>query len=89
MVELNPQIRKKVKVIDISPDFLHTVCLIRKSISTEERDIIERSFLNLNKITTGKEFMTIFKWNTIKQGKEEHLFTTRQLYKDFQSIREK
>ncbi len=87
MIELNPQIEKKLKIIDKSPGFLSTVTCFSKSFKNiDHRQKIARAAEKLNSYAGGKQILTLMKTDQIISFKKEYLDNLKKLLKEYNKI---
>lgn len=58
-MELNPQIKSKIKIIDVSPDLINFLVVIRKEYDKENANIIIDVCSNLHKSVEGKQILNL------------------------------
>ena len=87
MVELNPQIEKKLSIISESPGFLCTVTCIS---STVNKKTIEKMMNFIKKMHTdpsGRQIMLLFRTESFCRYNPDFIITIEKLYKKYNSLR--
>ncbi len=83
LVELNPQIRDKLKIVASSPALLHSVSIFRKNLDEIVRRIIENEVYNLDKTVEGQQVLTLFKIDGMVPIQESDLHSFVELYQKY------
>jgi phosphonate transport system substrate-binding protein len=74
VVELNPQIKKELIIIESSEPVAIGIVAVRKNISDPElKTDVKDAFLNLHQNTNGRQYLDIFKIEHLIEFKEEYL----------------
>lgn len=81
ITELNPQIGKKVKVIETTNITAKNFGFLHKSLSEKSRILINEQVRSLHKTTRGKQILNIFKTDSIVESKLEDLQIINEIYK--------
>jgi phosphonate transport system substrate-binding protein len=77
VTELNPQINSELTTIEISEPISIGIVAIRKSISNQElKEDIYKAFINLHKNANGRQYLNIFRIESVMDFKEEYLTST-------------
>ena len=80
VIELNPQINNDLTAIEISEPISIGIVAIRRNISSQDlKDDIYSAFINLHKNTNGRQYLNIFRIESVKEFKEEYLVSTYRL----------
>lgn len=67
MAELNPQIGRQLKVLLISPPVATTMLAFRRDFASEYRDVIMRVLENLDATPAGRQILTIFQSDGLRE----------------------
>lgn len=90
MGELNPQIKKKLTLLEKSPEVLFSISSFIKDFSNiEHRNLIKDVAQKVNQYPSGKQIMTLTNTQHIAAYKEEYLFNVKKLLNTYKSIRGK
>jgi ABC-type phosphate/phosphonate transport system substrate-binding protein len=77
VTELNPQIKSELTAIEISEPISIGIVAIRKNISNPDlKEDIYKAFINLHKNANGKQYLNIFRIESVIDFKEEYLEST-------------
>ncbi len=77
--ELNPQIGRKLSILNKSPGFLTGVVSARADFPINEREDVTNILANIHKDQRGRQIMTIFRTKRLVRFKKEHLVTAEKL----------
>jgi ABC transporter, phosphonate, periplasmic substrate-binding protein len=90
MVELNPQVGKKIKILNISQNLILTVTAFPRDFKNKEhrQDIIEAA-KSLGSFPGGKQLLTLMNSNDVIQYRNEYLDNIIKLVEDYRNIAEK
>jgi phosphonate transport system substrate-binding protein len=83
MVELNPQVGRKLKVIAESPGLVRGMAVYGKAFPKESRDKILAASGRLNEYPRGKQILTLFQVDDFHPILEEDLLETRRLFEEY------
>ena len=87
MVELNPQIKKSLKIIDKSPGLLTTVTCFSKNFNNiEYRKKVIEGANKLNTYPGGKQILTLMKIEQVTSYKDNYLDNLKKLLKEYNKI---
>lgn len=78
MAELNPQIKKRLRVLQTSPRFIPSLVCVRGTYDPDLKKQLVHSFVNLHNEVRGKQILTVFKSEQLFAGTVEDLATTRE-----------
>ena len=82
LCELNPQILKQIKIIELSDPLLFGVVFFDTKNKDKEREkLVYDTLVSLDKDTYGKQLLDMFNVDRIVPYKEEHAQSFLQLYK--------
>ncbi len=87
--ELNPQIKKRLKVIDRYDVKLITMGLFRKDVSKNIIDKFMSTVVKLHLTPRGKQILTIYKADHIISGKVSELISIKKLYRKYLTLTSK
>lgn len=80
MKKLNPQIEKKLQIINESEDFVTTVMFLSEEFDNKLKTFIVGKIMTLNSSEQGRQISKIFKLNGIKSYKESMISSVKKLY---------
>ncbi len=81
--ELNPQLKKQLNPLIVSPGYLLSVTCITNSSKNKEHEQILDALLNMHKDAKGKQLLTIFNTNQQIRYKEEYLENVKKIVKEY------
>ena len=87
MVELNPQVGRKLKAVALSPELLQGVSAYRSGLSRDLREKVETFGKRIKLYPRGKQIMTLFQLDDIVMVKESDFTATRQLYREYRQLK--
>ncbi len=88
MNELNPQIGKKIKILQTSPGFIFDISSLTKgSREYSYSDQIKKDAVDLSQYPAGKELLTLMKTVQVVQFKPDFLKNTEILYNEYNEIK--
>jgi len=73
--ELNPQLKKQLRILEQSPGYLGAVTVIRKDFPLQSREKFVKNVLALQTKPEFKQILTLFRFNRIAKFKQSHLTT--------------
>ena len=79
MTELNPQIGRKLRILERSPGFATGIISVRKDILNRRRDTMVEALRDINEDIKGKQVLTIFRINRLIPFRAEHLASLEKL----------
>ncbi len=88
MVELNPQIDKKLKTISSSQKIIPGVVSYRKGYPKKLQKLVSTSLLDLHKTPRGKQILVLFKTDCLVMAKESDLGSIKSLLDEYNSLKE-
>jgi phosphonate transport system substrate-binding protein len=81
--ELNPQLRKELRVLAVSPEVVPSLFFFRPGYVSKVRDQLEPSILELNKTPAGQEVLTVFQCDGMIKRPVSCLDGSRQLLTEY------
>ncbi len=81
MTELNPQLGRKLKVLESSPGFVTGIIAVRKGVQNHRRDELIEALRNMDEDTKGRQVLTIFRINRLVPFRAEHIVSVERLFK--------
>ncbi|MCP4119231.1 MAG: phosphate/phosphite/phosphonate ABC transporter substrate-binding protein [Desulfobacteraceae bacterium] len=87
MVELNPQIGKKLNVLSESPGFLVTISCFRSGMAENSRKIIEEQFDTLDENPEYHQILILFHLKSVNRYKPEYLLNVEKLYNKYHRLK--
>jgi len=81
MAELNPQISRRLRILEKSPGFVTGIVAIRKDVRNQRRDAMIDALRDMDGDPKGKQVLTIFRLNRLVNFKTEHLASVEKLFK--------
>jgi len=87
MVELNPQVGKKLKIISTSPGLLQGVSIYRSGYPKILREKIETICLRLKTYPRGKQVLTLFQIDDLAIPSRNDFDETRRLYGEYRRLK--
>jgi len=81
--ELNPQLRKQLRVLAVSPEVVPSLFFFRPGYASKVRDQLEPSILELNKTSAGLEVLTVFQCDSMIKRPLSCLDGSRQLLAEY------
>ncbi len=85
--ELNPQIKKRLKIIDSYNVRLRNISLFRKNLPKDIIDKFMSTALKLHLTPRGKQILTIYKADHIISAKASELINIRKLYQKYLTLK--
>ncbi len=82
MVELNPQLGKKMRILEKSPGFVTGILAMRRDLQKTTRDSIVKALSEMHTDPKGKQIMTLFRINRLTPFMPEHLTSVEKVLKD-------
>lgn len=86
MIELNPQIGNKLKIIAASSEITQIVGFFRPGLSENIKKIILREVTHLQDSAVGRQVLTLFGIDGALQASESDLDTLRKLLKEYDKV---
>lgn len=87
--ELNPQLRKGLKVISISQQFIHSVFLFRPTYKGDYKLKLENAITDMSDSPSGRQLLIAFQCSRMEQHPVSILDSTKQFLMKYQQIRHK
>ncbi len=84
MSELNPQIGKRVKIIESSPPLIDRISFFHKDF--EHKEAIKKKSVRIQKKAKGRQFLTLFKIDSLAPIDESDLKPLEALYNEYKSL---
>jgi phosphonate transport system substrate-binding protein len=81
MVELNPQLGRKLHIMAKSPGFMTGIVAVRKDILNPRRDALVEIIRDSNSDPKGRQLLTLFRINRLVDFKTEHLASVEKVLK--------
>jgi ABC-type phosphate/phosphonate transport system substrate-binding protein len=82
MSELNPQLGRKLKILEKSPGFVTGIISVRKDVKNRRRDALIDALRAMDGETKGKQVLTIFRINRLVPFRNEHLASVEKLFRE-------
>lgn len=82
MSELNPQIGREIRILEISPGFLSGVLAVPSTFSHPRRDAMLAAIRNIHLDAKGRQLLTVFRINRLVDFKAEHLASLDAIQKE-------
>lgn len=82
MVELNPQIGQKLRILERSPGFVTGILAMRNDLQKTTRDAIAKTLSEMHTDPKGKQIMNLFRINRLVPFKPEHLTSVEKVLKE-------
>ncbi len=89
MVDLNPQIGKRLKVISSSQEIIYGLNFFRKDFDDKIKEKIKRKSLGLKETVHGKQVLLLFKADAVIILKESDLETLKALLNEYEELKSK
>ena len=86
MLELNPQLKNELMIIEKSPEFVGGIMCINKNVSEDIKKIALDTAKKLSKTTSGKQILALFKAKKLVKYNPEYLKKTKELYDNYNKI---
>lgn len=80
--ELNPQLRRKLRILERSPGFVTGIIATRKDLGKLKRDVIVKTLTEMYTDPKGKQIMTLFRINRLVPYKPEHLSSVEKIMRE-------
>ncbi|MCB0746394.1 MAG: PhnD/SsuA/transferrin family substrate-binding protein [Ignavibacteriae bacterium] len=87
MLELNPQLKNELMIIEKSPEFVGGIMCINKNVSEDIKKIALDTAKKLSKTTSGKQILALFKAKKLVKYNPEYLKKTKELYDKYNKIK--
>ena len=87
MTELNPQVGKRLKILEASPDLIQTVTAFTKNFKNEEhRKLIIKAAEQLNSYPGGKQLLTLMNTDQVISFRKEYTDNVNTLINNYKEI---
>ena len=86
--ELNPQLRKELKVLAVSPEVVPTLFFFRPDFVSSVRHELEPAILDLHKSPAGIQVLTVFQCDRMMRCPLTSLDSTRELLAEYERSRQ-
>jgi ABC-type phosphate/phosphonate transport system substrate-binding protein len=87
MTELNPQLRRELKIMAVSQDFSGTVISLRRDFYVKHKDIILKSLESLHNDPQGKQILTLFRTNRLLPYKPSYIENVEALLRERRNLK--
>jgi phosphonate transport system substrate-binding protein len=81
MAELNPQLGRKLRILEKSPGFVTGILAVRRDIRNPRRDAMIEALKNMHADPKGRQLLTLFRINRLVEFKTEHLASIEKVLK--------
>jgi ABC-type phosphate/phosphonate transport system substrate-binding protein len=82
MAELNPQLGRKLRILEKSPGFATGIISVRKGVKNRRRDALIDALREMDSNQKGKQVLTIFRINRLVPFRAEHLASIERLFRE-------
>ncbi len=89
MVEINPQVGKKLAVLSSSSELVETVALFRRGYEKAYQDRVIRGILKLKDSPRGRQLMMLFNFDGLTTLKDDQLESARRLIAEYGKLKGK
>ncbi len=89
MVELNPQVGWRLKILHTSPEIVNGVFFFHKQIDQKAKEIIVKEVLNLEETTYGQQVLMLYKIDRLIQFKASDLDPMKALLQEYEDLKQK
>jgi ABC-type phosphate/phosphonate transport system substrate-binding protein len=89
MIELNPQIKEKLRIISSSDELVEGVNFFRKDYDEHNKKIVLERSLSLKETARGKQILLLFKIEKVALIEEKDLDTVRSLLSEYERLHQK
>jgi len=84
--ELNPQLRKELKMLSVSPPFIPSFFMFRPTYRSQARQHLEAALTALETTAGGRQLLTVFHLSGMEKQPPSILETTRQFLTEYQRL---
>jgi ABC-type phosphate/phosphonate transport system substrate-binding protein len=88
LVELNPQVGRKLRVLATSPQLMAIIIGFRADRPTAHTDNVHKAFSHLHDSVAGKQILTVFRIDKLELVPESALEPARQVWEQYQRLHE-
>jgi len=89
LCELNPQLKKQLRILEQSPGYLGAVFVIRKNLPLQNRERFVKTTLAAQAKPECKQILMLFRFNGLVKFKQSHLKTIEALVKENNALKSK
>jgi hypothetical protein len=82
--ELNPQLRKELRVLASSPDVVPTLFCFRAGYTSDIRDELEKAILKLHDTPEGQQILTVFQCDSMEKRPVSYLDGTLRMLTEYE-----
>lgn len=86
MVELNPQVGTKLRILAASPSYVTGVCCFRKNYDSPDKERILGTMLHFQQSSRGQQILALFQSGALGLIKDSDLDSARQLIADHERL---
>jgi phosphonate transport system substrate-binding protein len=86
MLELNPQLKNDLLIIDTSPELVNGIMCINDKLENNLRETTTETARKLSHTDSGKQILTLFKSEELLKFKPEHIKSTKELFDKYKKI---
>ena len=87
MVELNPQVGRKLRVLKESPDIMTSISFFRKGLPEETKSMVLQKSFTLKTEPRGKQILMLFKIDDITRAKESDIDSLRAMMAEYDRLK--
>ncbi len=87
MVELNPQVGRRLKIMAASPEIMNNVSFFRRGYEERAKGLINSAIPNLKKNVQGQQILMLFNIDSIFQLKESDLNPLKSLLNEYDALK--
>jgi ABC-type phosphate/phosphonate transport system substrate-binding protein len=87
MSEMNPQLRRELRIIESSPPIVPYVTWIRSDFQGPHRVRLEKSFLEAHELPSGRQLLLLFQFEKMLLAQEEDLKTAVAVFEKYQKLK--
>ncbi|MCW8849378.1 MAG: phosphate/phosphite/phosphonate ABC transporter substrate-binding protein, partial [Melioribacteraceae bacterium] len=89
MLELNPQLKNELIIIEKSPEVINGIFCINKNTNENIKNATMDAAQKLTQTVSGKQILSLFKTESLLKFKPEYIKNTRKLFDKFNQIKNK
>jgi len=89
LCELNPQLKKQLRILEQSPGYLGAVTVMRKDFPLQSRERFVKNVLAMQTKPECKQILTLFRFDGLAKFKQSHLKTIEALVKEYDALKSK
>ncbi|MCP4104605.1 MAG: phosphate/phosphite/phosphonate ABC transporter substrate-binding protein [Desulfobacteraceae bacterium] len=87
MIELNPQVGKRLRVVHSSPDIINSVFVFRKNYDEKAKKTAVREIMHMKDTSYGKQLFMLYKIEDIVLLKESQLDTLKSFMNNYKELK--